>query len=101
MSKYLFNNIYFSSYRDRRNIFNYYIYFFFILFVYELYPYFHGPKLKRLRESLFLILSVRTSIPIFLLAFFGKYVNSFEAKSHLIFLYIGSICMLLKVYSLL
>ena len=56
----------------------------FIVFVCTLSPGFHGPKYRRIRGSLFLILGVSTSIPIFHLAFFGKYVNGFEAKPHYI-----------------
>ena len=56
-----------------------------------MYPDFHGPKFRRLRGSLFLILGVSTSIPILHLAFFGKYVKGFEAKPYLIFWYIGGI----------
>ena len=62
-----------------------------IVFICTLTPDFHGPSYRRLRGSLFLILGVSTSIPIFHLAFFGKYVNGFESKPHLIFWYIGGI----------
>ena len=72
----------------------------FIIFVCTLYPDFHGPKFRKLRGSLFLILGVSTCIPIFHLAIFGKYVNGFETKSHLIFWYIGGIYMLWADYSL-
>ncbi len=61
------------------------------MFVCTLYPGFHGPNFRKLRGSLFLILGVSTSIPILHLAFFGKYINGFEAKPYLIFWYIGGI----------
>ena len=63
----------------------------FIVFVCTLYPGFHGPKFRRLRGSLFLILGIPTCIPIFHLAFFGKYIKGFEEKPYLIFWYIGGI----------
>jgi len=63
----------------------------FIVFVCTLYPGFHGPRFRKIRGSLFLILGVSTSIPILHLAFFGKYISGFEAKPYLIFWYIGGI----------
>ena len=54
-------------------------------------PGFYGPKYRKIRGSLFLILGISTSIPILHLAFFGKYVVGFEKKPHLIFWYIGGI----------
>ena len=66
----------------------------FIVFVCTLYPDFHGPKFRRLRGSLFLILGISTAIPILHLAFFGKYVIGFEAKPYLIFWYMDYVAFL-------
>jgi adiponectin receptor len=54
----------------------------FIVFICALIHGFHEPKYWRIRGAFFLILGISTSIPIFHLAFFGKYVTVFEAKPH-------------------
>ena len=63
----------------------------FIVFIYTLRPEFYTPRYRRLRGTLFLILGISTSIPMFHLIFFGKYVIGYEAKPHFFYWYIGGI----------
>ena len=63
----------------------------FLVFVCTLTPNFHMPARRKLRGSMFLILGVSTSIPIFHLIFFGKYVSGFEKVPKFYYWEIGGI----------
>lgn len=61
----------------------------FVVFVLALRPDFYKPEKRRIRGTLFLLLGVSTSIPIFHLIFFGDHVTGFGPGPKLYYWEIG------------